>query len=261
MKKLIKVSMLFIILIVLSSCKKEEPKTGSAMSELYGYWISFDTKDRRTDIDYSVKYEDVEKDDSLHMNFDSFVDLSKSTLNSKDKVDEEEEEDYKSKYYVKDEKKSSYDSGYTAKYVNNKLFCLREKDKETTTYSYLKRIDKDTMIEILFYRDKNTNVFVHPETEYLTLTKHIYRKVNKEQYEQLENGIQDKDEFIIQEYNKIRSAALSKKNLKFYKKNFSGWNYILTDKGEEKNSDEFKDLAGKDAKTILDDYEKNTKNQ
>lgn len=254
MKKLIKVSMLFMMLILLTSCKKEETKTGSAMNELYGYWVAFDTADRRTDIDYSVTSQDVQKDKSLHINYDTFVDLSKSTLNEK-------EDDYKSKYYDKDEKKSTYASRYKAKYVNNNLICLREKYSDTTSYKYFKMIDKDTMINVPYYRSPNDNAFIHPETEYLIATKYIYRKVNKEQYEQLLNGITDKDEFIIEEYNKIRSDALSKKNLKFYKKNFSGWNEILTDKGEEKNSDEFKDLAGKDAKTIMDDYDKNTKNQ
>lgn len=258
MKKIIKVSMLFMVLILLSSCKKEETKTGSAMNELYGYWLGFDTADRRTDIDYSLTYDDVQKDKSLHLNHDIFVDLSKSNLNEK-------EDDYKSKYYDKDEKKSTngskYKAKYKAKYVNNELICLREKYSDTTSYNYLKMIDKDTMINVSYYRSPDGNDFIHPESKYLMATKYIYRKVNKEQYEQLLNGITDKDEFIIEEYNKIRSDALSKKNLKFYKKNFSGWNEILTDKGEEKNSDEFKDLAGKDAKTIMDDYDKNTKNQ
>lgn len=244
MKKLIKVSMLFIILIVLSSCKKEEPKTGSAMNELYGYWVAFDTADRRTDIDYSITSEDVKKDDSLHTNSDTFMDFSKATLN---KNYEDEDEEYK--------------ISYNSKYINNGLICFRVKFYKAISYNYFKKIDKDTMIAISFYRSEKGNAFIHPETEYLESPKKIYRKVNKEQYQQLEKGINENDDFIIEEYNKIRSATLSKKNLKFYKKNFSGWNKTLTDKGEKINLVPFKYTAGKDAKTILDDYDKNTKNQ
>ena len=44
MKKVVKFFVLSISVIALFGCKKEgQAKTGSAMNEIYGYWLVFDT--------------------------------------------------------------------------------------------------------------------------------------------------------------------------------------------------------------------------
>ncbi|MCJ1995007.1 hypothetical protein GYN24_10490 [Lactococcus piscium] len=241
MKKVIKISMLLLMLIVLSSCKKGvKINTKPAINEIYGYWIKFDTEDRRTNIDYSVKSEDVEKDKSLQKNHDGFADFSEENLKDLAK----------------------YGDRYRAKYVNNDIVCLREDDGEIIRYHYFKKIDSDTMISIILYDDPLINRYKFPDEKLLAIsTKDIYKRSNKQQRNEFVSAMDSNDKFVIKEYDRIRKNTLNKTNLDFYRKNFSGWNQLITDNGKEDISIEYKSLYGKYSKVIIDDYRNNTKDK
>ena len=86
MKKVVKFFVLSISVIALFGCKKEgQAKTGSAMNEIYGYWLVFDTSDRREkrdDIDYSTHFTKEENDSNIKKDSDTVADYSKKNMNN-----------------------------------------------------------------------------------------------------------------------------------------------------------------------------------
>ena len=243
MKKVVKFFVLSISVIALFGCKKEgQAKTGSAMNEIYGYWLVFDTSDRREkrdDIDYSTHFTKEENDSNIKKDSDTAADYSKKNMKSIAK----------------------YGDRYRAKYVNNDVICLREKENsETISYHYFKKIDSDTMIEITLYDDIVINRLNLSDVKLIAISsKHIFKRVSKLQFDEFMSAKDDNDKFVMEEYERIRKNTLNKNNMNFYRKYFSGWFSINTDNGIVNKELTEESLYGRYTKLILDDFHKNPK--